>query len=197
MNQIKNYKVYDIFNKIIVLLMTIISTILGIYYIKINEPVRVFSSFSIFLTLLIPILLNKTKYRLNIKELFIYNSFMFLSHFIGSIINVFNMVSWYDTFVHFLSGIFTFYISYIILIKTKCAKNINPLIIFIYFMGFTSFVAVCWEIIEYIGDVLLKTNFQHNLDTGVSDTMIDMIVAVVGSFISYIYLFFVKNKKNI
>ena len=190
-----NYKKYRILNNIIVSVMIIVSIALGIYYVTLNDGVRIFSAFSIFLTLILPLLISKTKYKLDDKELCIFNIFIFLSHFSGSIINLFNHIYWYDTFIHFLSGFLTFYISYLILKKTDTNIN-NPLILLIYYVGFSSLVAVGWEIIEYVGDVLFKTNFQHNIDTGVVDTMVDMIVAELGCLLGYLYIRITTKKQN-
>ena len=47
-----------------------------------------------------------------------------------------------------------------------------------------------WEIGEYVVDLIIGTNLQHNLDTGVVDTMQDLICGTIvgGGFAFYIWL---------
>ena len=65
----------------------------------------------------------------------------------------------------------------------------------IFLFGFCFLVAGSWEIIEFIGDKLLKTNFQHSIENGVNDTMEDIICAFIGYTIALI-TYFKCNKKN-
>lgn len=55
--------------------------------------------------------------------------------------------------------------------------------------------ALVWEILEFSGDILLNSNFQHSIDTGVVDTMGDMIAALFGGLISYL-IYLKSNKSN-
>ena len=55
-------------------------------------------------------------------------------------------------------------------------------------------VASIWEFVEFGTDVFLGMNVQHSLETGVKDTMEDMLVAFAGSMIVGItYLLEGKN----
>lgn len=55
-------------------------------------------------------------------------------------------------------------------------------------------IALSWEVIEYVGDLLFNMNSQHNLETGVHDTMQDIIAALTGGIITHILASF-HNKK--
>ena len=59
---------------------------------------------------------------------------------------------------------------------------------FFYLVGFVTFVALCWEIIEFTGDQVFGLNLQHNMETGVLDTMSDMIMGFMGGICSYIFI---------
>ena len=48
---------------------------------------------------------------------------------------------------------------------------------------FVLMIASLWEFLEYTTDIFLKMDVQHNIDTGVNDTMEDMLVAFIGSVI--------------
>lgn len=53
-------------------------------------------------------------------------------------------------------------------------------------------VASLWELLEFGSDILLGTNTQHN-DTGVIDTMIDVLVVFIGGILSCIG-YYIKKK---
>lgn len=180
-------KFYKNANLILLLIMILGGLGIGIYYLSTKEYLRVFSSFSIFFTILLPLILRKTKFELTPQDKFIYLSFIFLAHFLGSILNLYKYIDWFDTFVHFLSGILTFYIAYFLLERTNNHNPKNKLINFLYLLGVVALIAVSWEIIEYIGDLLFNANYQHSIETGVGDTMCDMIVAMLGGLISYLF----------
>lgn len=173
--------------------MMIATVFLIIYFIAIKKYDRVFSGITIYFTLFIPDILNNTKFSFNDKFKLIYAIFIFLAHFLGSIINLYCYVWWYDLAIHFVSGILTFVLALYILEKTGTNFK-NNLVRFIYLLGFVSLIAISWEILEFSGDVLFNTNLQHNLETGVVDTMQDMIVAFLGGFLTYIYMSFNKKK---
>ena len=48
---------------------------------------------------------------------------------------------------------------------------------------FALLIASLWEFLEYGADTFMHLNVQHNIETGVSDTMEDMLVAFLGSII--------------
>ena len=45
------------------------------------------------------------------------------------------------------------------------------------------FIASIWELFEFGVDSLLGMNLQHSIDTGVRDTMFDILVAFIGGLI--------------
>ena len=194
-DNMKKEKIFKTINIILIITMSIGGILIGGYYLTINEYVRSFSGLSILITMLLPAIINQTKFKLTIQDTFFYYIFILLAHFLGSTVNLYQYISWFDTFTHFISGIVSFYAAYIILKRTKNLSK-NKIINFLFFFGFISLVALSWEIIEYLADVIIKTNLQHNIETGVGDTMCDMIVATIGGIISYLYyLYKIKIKK--
>ena len=172
---------------IINILLMILNLVVVIYNISNAKLDRIVIAILLYPTMFLPYLLDKTKYRISYKYKLFYSIFMFLTYFLGSIINLYDVISWYDLFCHFLSGIFTLIIAYHILNKTKY-KNIDGITKFIYCIGFVSFLAVSWEIIEFTVDNLFNMNTQHNWDSGVVDTMGDMIAGLIGGVVGYIFL---------
>lgn len=130
-----------------------------------------------------PMLLRRTKYELGTKELFYYYCFVFLAYFLGSVVNLYNVVWWFDIFTHFLSGIFTFGVGIFLLSKMGILKENKVFSIFVG-LCFVMFIASLWELFEFGADQLLGMDLPHNIDTGVHDSMIDMFVAFVGGVLS-------------
>ena len=54
--------------------------------------------------------------------------------------------------------------------------------------------ACIWEIFEFSIDNLFNMNLQHNIDTGVIDTMKDIIACTTGAFISGLSYYFYRKK---
>lgn len=186
---------YKFFTKMMILVMLLGTMLIAILEFSNNNFSRLLTFLALIPILAMPLLLSFTKFKLNSKEIFLYYIFIFLADFLGCVVNLYNNISWYDLFVHFLSGIFTFILAYIILDKLNLVTNSKFLNI-IFCLGFVAIIAICWEIFEYIVDNLLNVDLQHNLTTGVNDTMGDMIVALSGGIIATIYYYF-KGEKSL
>lgn len=144
--------------------------------------------------LMAPFFLMKTKFKLSSSELFWYYLFIFFSDFLGCVVNLYNTVSWYDTVVHFSSGIFTFLVGLFIFNRIDKGDT-NVWIKAIFGISVVCLIAVMWEIFEFGSDVILGLNLQHSSDTGVVDTMVDMIAALGGGMVSLVY-YLVRSKKS-
>ncbi len=182
---------YKLLNKILLIIMNIGTIIVAILEFTNNNYARVMTFVAIFPLLLIPFIINKTRLKLSDKEIFLYYVFILLADFIGCVCNLYNTVSWYDVFVHFLSGMFTFVLATIIY-RIISNNNNNKLLKILFCLGVVAIIAIMWEVFEFSIDSLAHTNLQHNQDTGVIDTMQDMIVAMLGGIISAIYTWIKK-----
>lgn len=149
----------------------------GIYY-------RIPTDLLLFVVLLIPIVLNKYVSLSNIDKLVIY-IFIFIADFLGCVINLFKYISWFDTFTHFLSGIFFFYVGVRVLYLFK-AYNKNIYLNIIFALGVVFSSACIWEIFEFFMDGFFNMNLQHYKDTGVLDTMEDIIACSLGGVLASI-----------
>ena len=179
---------YKLLNKILLIIMNIGTIIVAILEFTNNNYARAMTFVAIFPLLLIPFIINKTKFKLSDKEIFLYYLFILLADFIGCVCNLYNTVSWYDIFVHFLSGMFTFVLATIV--YRIISDSNNKLLKLLFCLGIVSLIAITWEVFEFSIDSFAHTNLQHNQDTGVIDTMQDMIVAMLGGIISSIYTWF-------
>lgn len=157
---------------------------------------RLLSDITVPLVFLLPRIFSKIfKFKITDNMEFVYVIFIILAHFVGSVVNLYNKVWWYDLFAHFLSGILTAILSLVIMNFLKVYNDKNKLFNVIFIISFTLMIASLWEFLEYGADTFLKMNVQHSIETGVSDTMEDMLVAFLGSIIVSI-LYIIESKKT-
>jgi hypothetical protein len=182
-------------NKILIIFMTLISYIIGIYNLKNGVYVNFLIDILILPTLLLPTLFNKLKIRITEKLEFIYIIFIFFAYFLGTVIDLYSCLVNYDTIMHFLSGIFEAYLGFYIL---KLLKNYNEdklTFNILFILGFVSLIAVSWEIFEFTSSIIFKVDPQNVLTTGVTDTMKDLIVALIGAIL--VCIEYISDKKTI
>ena len=178
----------------------IVITLLGSLYfaiIKANDFVFIIKNMSIILSINALYIIQKIfKIRINESINFIYILFIFIAHFLGVIVNLYDEVYWYDKFVHFSSGIVSTLAAVYILIKSKQNKNIILNVIFM--LSFAMLIASVWEIFEYLSSLLFNVDPQKVISTGVADTMGDIIIALFGSIlISICYCFEHSENHNL
>lgn len=165
----------------------LILTLLGKY----NSNILV--CLSLYVIVFIPSILTKL-FRINISELvrFIFLIFIFIAQLLGSIIHLYDLISWFDSFVHFISGIVSSILSLQLLILFNKHDQKKKVFNLLFSISFTLMVASFWEIFEFSADRIFGYDAQRVLETGVYDTMKDIICALLGSLlfvVSYIYDF--------
>lgn len=176
------------------IVLIIISIIVSLYYVftKDDSLVLVLKDLSIILTINGINILNKIfKLNINEKTNLIYILFIIVAHLLGVICEWYNMIYWFDKFAHFSSGILTSFAAIYILNKTE--KNNNTFFSIIFIIAFSMLVASFWEIFEYTSSCLFDVDPQKVVQTGVSDTMGDIIVAFLASILISIFYKFNKN----
>ncbi|MDD6223742.1 MAG: DUF2238 domain-containing protein [bacterium] len=117
----------------------------------------------------------------------IYYLFIIIALVLGSIEGWYYKISWFDLFVHFLSGVITSVLSLIIIKKIHLLTIEHTAFIILFMISFTLFVASSWEFFEFFSDKILKGDAQWVALTGVDDTMTDMLIALLGSIGFSIY----------
>ena len=182
-------------NKILIIILTLLSYLIGVINLKNGNYVDLLIDILILPTLLLPKVFNKLKIKITDKLEFVYIIFMFFAYFLGTVVDLYTYLVNYDTIMHFLSGVFEAFFGFYILklLKSYDEKNLTLNILFV--LGFVSFVSVNWEIFEFISSIIFKVDPQHVLTTGVSDTMKDLIVALIGAFL--VLLEYISDKKII
>lgn len=165
-------------NNFIIIVLSVVSYLIAIYNIKHKILVRVLIALTILPVLLVPKILRKLKFKISDNLEFIFLLFMIFAYFLGTVLNFYDKFNNYDTLMHFLSGVFEAFIA-IDLIKENKNKGLNILFV----LGFVCLVSVCWEIFEFTSSIVLKVDPQRVELTGVTDTMKDLIVALIGGIL--------------
>lgn len=174
--------------KIIIYLIRILFLFKGINYLIIKDFYFALISFSsIVLTFFSFIYFKLLKKTLDNKLNLSVVIFIFISLYLGTL-SGFYKFTWWDTMLHFVSGIILGFFSIDILqnlIKDKnLLKKLPKKFIFLYILSFVALGCVLWEIYEFAIDFLLGLDMQGSSFTGVTDTMIDLIAGTLGGMLT-------------
>lgn len=182
-------------NNVLIFLCSLASVCIFVKDFNIGATDRFLGDLSMVFVLLIPKIVRKLfKIKITDAMEFIYVLFMILAQFIGSVVNLYNHTWWYDLFTHFLSGVLTTILALVIMNWLGVYNEKNKWFNFIFMISFTLMIASLWEFMEFGTDMVMGSDVQHVLDTGVADTMEDMLIAFLGSIIVGVkYLFEGKN----
>lgn len=116
---------------------------------------------------------------------------------LGSVINLYKYIGFYDRFVHYLSGILLAEAGMIIISfifkKHRIKKDILVMLAFSFF--FSSACAGFWEIYEFTADNILNINMQGNNLNTMGDIVSGVIGAVTYLILSVVYMKLCKTKK--
>ena len=183
-------------NYLLFIVMLLVSTIYGINAIKDGKIYLILIRFSIIPVMLAPFFLHKFfKIDIPVSLKTIYLVFIFFSHFLGSIVGLYNEIYCYDKIIHFISGVLTALIAIYLIYKTDFKSKNKLMMSVIFIISFTMLVASFWEIFEYTSDHLFLKDAQKVKLTGVNDTMQDMIVALLGAILVSLSLIYEKVLK--
>lgn len=124
-------------------------------------------------------------------------AFGVLASSLGSAVNLYQSVGFYDIFIHFLSGVLLaeggFILAGAVLKKRNLPDDLWVKLLTAFF--FSSACAAFWEVYEFTADRLANANMQG--DNG--NTMGDIIAGVLGAaiyFAAAVAVKAVKQKKN-
>jgi hypothetical protein len=108
--------------------------------------------------------------------------FVYASLFLGEAGRFYDLFWWWDIMLHSVSGIIFGCLGFIILFFLNKAKKIktNSFWICFFALAFACLISVSWEIFEFFMDQVFATNMQK----GLANTMIDLIVGIGGATIA-------------
>ena len=113
--------------------------------------------------------------------------FIFLSLFVGSALDFYYRFWWWDTVLHtasgFLLGIVGFVVLFLLNQTNRLPEGINPVFLCLFGVTFAVTLGVLWEIVEFAVDQIWPHLNMQTTETGVRDTMVDLIVDTVGAMV--------------
>ncbi|MCO1603521.1 hypothetical protein [Desulfosporosinus nitroreducens] len=126
--------------------------------------------------------------------------FIFFAQFLGEIKNFYVVFWWWDLFLHAIFG------SYAVIIALYLIKGIfekrqeiteQRFRLFAVIVAFSVAIALgtLWEMFEFVGDYLFKTNMVKG---GLEDTSMDLLAKIAAAFCTAIFYYFhgSKHKKR-
>lgn len=127
--------------------------------------------------------------------------FIFLAFHLGVALGLYSYVWWYDLAVHCLSGAVFALVGLCLYWMTREDKRApmekNALSAAGYAFFFSGFIAVLWEIFEFVADILTGNDSQNVAATGVTDTMEDMMICLVGGlFMAAVIWLHLKGRRR-
>lgn len=140
---------------------------------------------------LLPLLLEH-RYRMYIPPQFqlLAIAFVFASLFLGEVRDYYTRFWWWDILLHttsgFLLGILGFLLVYVLNESEKVDLHLKPFFVAFFAFMFALGVGALWEIFEFTMDSLFGMNMQKpmlNDPSGLTDTMIDLIVDALGALV--------------
>ncbi|MDZ4286622.1 MAG: hypothetical protein U0984_01610 [Prosthecobacter sp.] len=113
--------------------------------------------------------------------------FVFLSLFLGSGRDFYYRFWWWDVVLHtgsgFLLGIVGFIALYLLNQTDRLPRELSPAFRCFFGVTFAVFLGVLWEIFEFACDRVAPYWNMQSVETGVADTMWDLIVDTIGAVI--------------
>lgn len=128
--------------------------------------------------------------------------FCFLAFTLGMVFAGMALIPYYDKFLHAISGIFfalVGLVSYYLLKHDKTVEKTDGPQAILFSISFTMLIAVIWEIFEYLINFVLHNDAQKVAQTGVNDTMQDIIVCLIGALIFSVsmHMYYKKGKRSL
>ncbi len=116
--------------------------------------------------------------------------FVFASIFLGEVHDYYSKFWWWDIALHttsgFLLGIIGFLLVYLLNENDRVHMQMQPGFVALFAFMFALGIGALWEIFEFTMDQVFGMNMQKpmlNDDSGLTDTMFDLIVDAIGALI--------------
>jgi hypothetical protein len=113
--------------------------------------------------------------------------FVFLSLFLGSAVDLYYKYWWWDMVLHagsgFLFGVVGFLAIFLLNQTDRIPQEMRPAFVCLFAATFAVTAGVLWEVFEYAMDLIAPSLNMQTGETGVHDTMHDLIVDTLGAVI--------------
>lgn len=177
-----------IITSLAVLMLNCICTAL-VYFVPIESTfLKVVGSFASI------IIVSAIVWRFPIRFYVVTLGFVAFASPLGSCLNLYRHVEFYDLFVHFLSGILLFEGGRLIIENINRKRQLlqDGFTAGLFAFFFSCACAAFWEIFEYLCDVLINAEMQGSK----ANTMGDIIAGVLGAVIGALIMLIFKIKRK-
>jgi len=172
----------------------------GIYGIIVRDPSIILTAFIGFFLTCIPYLIER-RIRVTLPwEVNFLIAFAVFLHVAGYSQHLYLFLyPYYDKFAHFISSITVAVLAFvsILLINRFSCTKLARWQIFFYIVIFTMAIGAFWEIYEYLMDTFFGSYLTKLLQHGLDDTMIDLIIDLLGGIIVAVFGTWYIRKKTI
>ncbi|MCM1991960.1 hypothetical protein [Oceanirhabdus seepicola] len=196
-----SFRTFDSKSEEAFLIILRLLTIFAIIYNTFNfNIVRILASLALIGITYIPLLIKKLfKVNFNYEPVAICLVFSYFAIFIGTILGGYGTFKRWDTFMHSISGVIFMMLFLMLLFIVFHRYNAVQVPLWVYFVfafALSLTTGIVWELYEFGLDQFFGMNTQHAIDTGVFDTMKDVVCNTTGALASsFIFYKALKTKK--
>lgn len=185
-------------NNILIILMLLVNTICLSLSLNGKYNSNIMVCLTLYIIVFIPKILRKFKLNVNNLIELLFLIFVLFAQLLGSVLHFYKIIYWYDSFMHYISGILTSFLAIILLVLFHKYNEKDKVFNIIFIIATTLMVSSLWEVFEFTADNLLGGNAKRVIETGVTDTMKDIICSLLGSLLfSTCYLYECIKEKNL
>lgn len=181
-NLSKSDKIFRIINLVLMFLQFAACVGLGIYYLTIGDSDnRLMASFGIAVVTILP-LLGELIFRRRLSNILFlfYQLYVVIAGLVGSVLNVYYYVSWYDILVHISAGYVFAVLGIFIISRLENYKKLSKWTVVLFCFCLTMTCELVWELLEWGADLFFNQTAQGIPPEGmtaplVTDTMEDIL----------------------
>ncbi len=110
-----------------------------------------------------------------------YLAFAFLTCPAGVGLTLYHILPWYDSLAHLLSGVFFAEMGVLLFVYSTGESPTKHGLCAGFALGFSAFIALGWELLEFLASLCFPIDPQNVAASGVADTMLDCLWCLLGS----------------
>lgn len=179
-------------NKLLTYLIILIDIAYLVSYISSKDIVKILECIVLIVLLFLPIILEK-KLKVNEYIKFVYIIFTTFLLLVGVIMNLYDKLYYYDSITHFITGIAGSLLALILLNSFKMYNNNKKFFNVLFIIAIVLSIASLWEMFEFMNSKIFDLDVQRVFDTGVNDTMKDMILSFLGALLTSVWYCYIAT----
>lgn len=199
----KQNQIFRIVNLVVMGALCLTCVALAFYYGFVYDPNnRIVPAICIALLALVPLVIEMIFGRRFNNVVFLsIEIYLIFAGLIGSVLNVYYLVSWYDIVIHILMGYLVAMCGIFVISRLGNYKKMNIVLVAFFCLCFSLAIEVLWEIFEWGADNLFNQTMQGEKLPGVNqplvgDTMLDLVCNTTGAAIFFFHFLIGKFSKK-